>query len=105
MDVGKAILDFMYFLNGIVWGMSAIIVLVGAGLLFTIYSRGIQFRRFGASARNMLYKGAVERGGYKPFAIWCIVMGATVGVGNIAGVATAVRFGGPGAVFWMWVCE
>ncbi|MEM1642695.1 MAG: amino acid carrier protein [Desulfurococcaceae archaeon] len=104
MDIGKALLDFMYFLNGIVWGMPAIITLVGAGLLFTLISRGVQFRKFGTAVKTMVYKGAVERGGYKPFALWCAVMGATVGVGNIAGVATAIRNGGPGAVFWMWVC-
>ncbi|MEM4005586.1 MAG: amino acid carrier protein [Desulfurococcaceae archaeon] len=104
MEIGKVLLDFMYFLNGIVWGMPAIITLVGAGLLFTLLSRGIQFRKFGTVIKNMAYKGAVERGGYKPFAIWSAVMGATVGVGNIAGVATAVHSGGPGAVFWMWVC-
>lgn len=104
MEIGQAIIDFMYFLNGIVWGLPAIITLVGAGLLFTIYSKGIQFRRFPLAIKNMAYRGAKERGGYKPFAIWAAVMGATVGVGNIAGVATAIYKGGPGAVFWMWIC-
>lgn len=104
MEITKALLDFMYFLNGIVWGMPAIITLVGAGLLFTIYAKGIQFRKFVLAVKNMAYRGAKEKGGYKPFAIWCAVMGATVGVGNIAGVATAIRNGGPGAIFWMWVC-
>jgi AGCS family alanine or glycine:cation symporter len=104
LEIGKALLDFMYFLNGIVWGMPAIIVLVGTGLFLTIYGGGLQFRKLPLAFKNLVYKGAAERGGYKPFAIWAAVMGATVGVGNIAGVATAIRMGGPGAIFWMWVC-
>ena len=104
MDIGKALLDVMYFINGLVWGMPIIIMLVGTGLFLLIYAGGVQFRKFHVAVKNMVYRGARERGGYRPFAIWCAVMGATVGVGNIAGVATAIRNGGPGALFWMWIC-
>ena len=104
MDIAKALIDFMYFVNGLVWGMPIIIALVGTGIFLAIYMGLMQIRKFHIAVKNMVYKGVTERGGYKPFAIWCAVMGATVGVGNIAGVATAVRNGGPGAVFWMWIC-
>lgn len=53
--------------------------------------------------KNITYKGAAEKGGYKPLAIWITVMGATVGVGDVAGAATTIHKGGSGAIFWMWI--
>lgn len=104
MDVGKALIDFMYFVNGLVWGLPAIIILAGSGLAVSVLTGFFQVRKFGTVLKNMKYKGERGRGEASPFGIWCAVMGATVGVGNIAGVSTALNLGGAGALFWMWVC-
>ena len=98
-----ALIDFMYFVNGLVWGLPAIIVLLGTGLALTLLLGFMQVRYFGTIVRNMRWKGRRGGGEVHPFKIWAAVMGATVGVGNIAGVSTAVALGGPGALFWMFL--
>jgi AGCS family alanine or glycine:cation symporter len=92
------------YIGGLVWGLPAIIILAGTGLAVGILGGFYQIRKFGTALKTMLYKGTGGRGEVKPFAIWATVMGATVGVGNIAGVSTALNLGGAGALFWMWVC-
>lgn len=92
------------YIDGLVWGLPAIIILAGTGLAVGILGGFYQIRKFGITIKTMLYKGTGGRGEVKPFAIWATVMGATVGVGNIAGVSTALHLGGAGALFWMWVC-
>jgi AGCS family alanine or glycine:cation symporter len=93
-------------LNGYVWGWPMIVLLMGTGLLLTVLSGGIQFRRLGFALREVLGK-ITQRGGGKgnvrPFQAVATALASTVGVGNIAGVATAISIGGPGAVFWLWV--
>ncbi|MEM4823025.1 MAG: amino acid carrier protein [Acidilobaceae archaeon] len=98
-----ALINIMYYINGIVWGLPAIIILLGTGLTLTILLGFIQIRYFGTIVRNMRWKGRRKSGEVHPFKIWAAVMGATVGVGNIAGVSTAVALGGPGALFWMFL--
>lgn len=93
-------------LNGLVWGWPMIVLLVGTGLLLTVLTGAVQFRRLGFALREVLGK-ITRRGGGKgdvrPFQAVATALASTVGVGNIAGVATAIFIGGPGAVFWLWV--
>ncbi len=103
MVVLDTLINIMYFINGLVWGLPAIIVLLGTGLTLTILLGFMQIRYFGTIVRNMRWKGRKGGGEVHPFKIWAAVMGATVGVGNIAGVSTAVALGGPGALFWMFL--
>jgi AGCS family alanine or glycine:cation symporter len=94
------------WLNGFVWGWPMIILLVGTGLLLTVLTGGIQFRRLGTALREVLgklrTKGTGE-GNVTPFQAVATALASTVGVGNIAGVATAITLGGPGALFWLWI--
>ena len=93
--------------NGFVWGVPAIVCIVGAGILLSVRTRFIQFRRFGyamkATLGKLFSKGDAGHGSITPFQAVCTALAATVGTGNIAGVAGAIAIGGPGAVFWMWV--
>ena len=92
-----------------IWGEWMIVLLVGTGILLTIATRGIQVRKLWL-AIVFVFKGAKkseqhnkEQGDISPFAALMTALAATVGNGNIAGVATAIATGGPGAPFWMWV--
>ena len=79
-------------------------VLLGVGLFLTVRLRFVQFRRFGAAVRAMLVRPAPGAGGdLTPFQAFMTALGTSVGTGNIAGVATAIISGGPGALFWIWV--
>ncbi len=98
------IIEWINIIDGLVWGLPMIIILVSTGLTISILGGFFQIRKFGLAVKNMAWKGKRGAGEVHPFKIWAMVMGATIGVGNIAGASTAVRLGGPGAVFWMWVC-
>jgi len=93
--------------NGFVWGLPAIVCIVGAGILLSVRTGFIQFRRFGyamkATLGKLFSKGDAGHGSITPFQAVCTALAATVGTGNIAGVAGAIAIGGPGAVFWMWM--
>lgn len=92
--------DFPFFLQAGILGL----LLVGAGLYFTIRMRGIQFRQFGHFWGALFRSFKPEHSdGISPFAAFATSLAARVGAGNIAGVAIAITLGGPGAVFWMWV--
>jgi len=92
--------------SSFIWGVPAMICIVGVGLLLTIRTRCIQVRKFSASMKNTIGKifdkKAAKDGTMSPFQAVCTALAGTVGTGNIAGVAGAVALGGPGAVFWMW---
>jgi AGCS family alanine or glycine:cation symporter len=92
--------------NGYVWGGPMIVLLIGTGLLLTILTRGVQFSRLAFALREVLGR-LTERqhgeGKLTPFQAVATALASTVGVGNIAGVATAIFLGGPGAIFWLWV--
>jgi AGCS family alanine or glycine:cation symporter len=91
-------------LDSLVWGLPLIILLLGTGLYLTVILRGIQFRALIPALRLALIKRHEEgEGDISHFQALMTALSATVGVGNIAGVATAIAVGGPGAVFWMWV--
>jgi len=94
------------WLNGYVWGWPTIVLLLGTGVLLTIVTGGAQFRYLGRSLHEVLGKITQKRtgaGGVSPFQAVATALASTVGVGNIAGVATAISIGGPGALFWLWV--
>ncbi len=93
--------------NGFVWGVPAITCIVGVGLWLSARTGFIQFRKFGYAIRatvgKIFNKSEAGEGSVTPFQAVCTALAATVGTGNIAGVAGAIAIGGPGAVFWMWV--
>ena len=98
--------SFERTLNGLVWGWPMIVLLLGTGVLLTVLTGFIQFRRLPFALREVLGK-LFERGhgsgSVTPFQAVATALASTVGVGNIAGVATAIHIGGPGALFWLWV--
>lgn len=92
-------------INGFVWGPYMLIGLMGIGVYLTVRTRFIQFAKFGRMWRETMgkafRKGEGAEGDVTPMQAMTVAMGGTVGVGNIAGVATAIAIGGPGAIFWM----
>ena len=94
--------QFVNALNGYVWSMPLIILCLGAGLWFSIRTRFVQVRQIREAVR-LLLSGSTSAAGVSSFQALAMSLSGRVGIGNIAGVATAIAFGGPGAVFWMWV--
>ncbi|MBK49156.1 MAG: sodium:alanine symporter family protein, partial [Acidobacteria bacterium] len=94
------------WLNGYVWGMPMLILLMGTGVVLTVLTRAVQFRYLGFALKEVLGK-LTERttgtGDVSPFQAVSTALASTVGTGNIAGVATALTLGGPGALFWLWL--
>ena len=94
-------------LNDFIWGVPAMICIMGVGIYLTIGTKFIQARKFGYAMKNTLgkvfSKHEAKAGAITPFQAVCTALAATVGTGNIAGVAGAIAIGGPGAVFWMWI--
>ncbi len=90
-------------LNDIVWNPGLVVLLLAAGLYFSFRTRLVQVRRFRLMLRSLFGKKAGDNNGISSFEAFCIALSGRVGTGNIVGVATAIAFGGPGAVFWMWV--
>jgi AGCS family alanine or glycine:cation symporter len=91
------------FLNDLLWSKVLIVGLIAAGAAFTISSRFVQFRYFGAMFGILLQAFHREAGHLSSFQALMLSVAGRVGAGNIAGVAVAITLGGPGAVFWMWV--
>ena len=93
--------------NSFVWGIPAMVCILGVGLYLTVCTKFIQFRKLGYSMKMTLGKifsrTEAKEGALTPFQAVCTALASTVGTGNIAGVAGAIAIGGPGAVFWMWV--
>ncbi|MEZ9142012.1 MULTISPECIES: alanine/glycine:cation symporter family protein [unclassified Shewanella] len=89
-------------INGIVWGPITLCLLVGTGLYLTIRLKLLQVFQL-PFALSLLFKPATGKGDLSSFAALCTALSATIGTGNIVGVATAIKIGGPGALFWMWL--
>lgn len=89
-------------LVGYIWGNALVTLALGAGLYFTLATRGVQFRYFFEMLR-LLKENKQSKDGISSFQAFCLALSGRVGVGNIAGVATAIAAGGPGAIFWMGV--
>lgn len=94
-------------INSVVWGPPMLLLLVGAGILLTIRSRGVQFRKFVYAMKNtvgkVFKKSEAGEGEITPFQAMSTALAGTVGTGNIAGITAAVTLGGPGSLFWLWV--
>ena len=93
--------DILVKIDDVVWGIPTIILILATGLLLTIRCRGIQFTKLGRAFKQIFKKNAGE-GELSGFSALCTALSATIGTGNIVGVATAIVAGGPGALFWMW---
>lgn len=93
--------------NNFVWGVPAMICIIGVGLLLSVRTGFLQIREFPYMLKvtigRMFHKKEAKEGAMTPFQAVCTALAATVGTGNIAGVAGAIAIGGPGAIFWMWV--
>ncbi|MGB5824405.1 MAG: sodium:alanine symporter family protein [Proteocatella sp.] len=87
----------------IAWGPLTIILLVGTGIYLTIGTRFVQFRKMGTAIKSLFEKNEEQEGDISSFQALMTTLAATIGTGNIVGVSSAIVFGGPGAVFWMWV--
>ncbi len=102
-----AVEQFLDAVGAVVWGPVLLILLIGAGLYFTLGTRALAFRRFGLFWRVTF--GALGKkkngntGGITPFQAVSTALASTVGTGNVVGVSAALILGGPGAIFWMWV--
>jgi len=98
--------DFIQKLGDFLWTYIGIAVLIGCAIYFTITTKGVQFRMIGEMIRIMLGKDQ-NNGSYKPkigsFQAFAVSLSSRVGTGNLAGVASAIFVGGPGAIFWMWI--
>lgn len=93
---------FISHLNDIIWSTPFILICIGAGLYFSFRTRFLQVRYFKHMIKLLFTEGSSDKG-VSPFQAFAIAIAGRVGVGNIAGVATAIAMGGPGAVFWMWM--
>lgn len=94
-------------INNFIWGVPAMICIIGVGLFLSVRTGFIQIRKFPYAMKTtfgrMFKKKTAAEGALTPFQAVCTALAATVGTGNIAGVAGAIAIGGPGAVFWMWI--
>lgn len=88
-------------IDNIVWGIPLILLILGCGIFLTIRVGGIQFRKLGLALKYMFKDEKDGSGEISSFAALCTALSATIGTGNIVGVATAIAAGGPGALFWM----
>ena len=102
----ESIIKINQAVNGFIWGVPAMICIIGVGLLLSVRTRFIQVRKFGAALKNTIGKifdkTQAKDGSMSPFQAVCTALAGTVGTGNIAGVAGAIALGGLGAIFWMW---
>ena len=102
----ESIIKINQAVNGFIWGVPAMICIIGVGLLLSVRTRFIQVRKFGEKKKNTIGKifdkTQAKDGSMSPFQAVCTALAGTVGTGNIAGVAGAIALGGPGAIFWMW---
>ncbi|WP_321329635.1 sodium:alanine symporter family protein [uncultured Ilyobacter sp.] len=93
-------------LDSIIWGFPTLFVLVGTGIYLTINLKGIQVSKLVTAFKFLFEKDSnsdSKEGDVSGFAALCTALAATIGTGNIVGVATAIKLGGPGAIFWMWI--
>lgn len=95
------------FVNDVVWGLPALGLILGVGVYLTVRLDAVQLRLFPRAVKQFFAQFRPRPAGEKeisPFQALCTALAATVGTGNLVGVAGAVCLGGPGAVFWMWIC-
>lgn len=93
--------------NGFVWGIPALVLIIGIGIYLSVISGFAQVRYFPLAVRRFakqIFTRSKETHGISGFRAMCTALAATVGTGNIVGVAGAIAVGGPGSIFWMWIC-
>ena len=96
--------NFLSIIDDFIWGLPLIILILATGLFLTFRLKGLQIRRFPLAIRYMFSSDEEDGSGeVSSFAALCTALSATIGTGNIVGVATAIVSGGPGALFWMWM--
>ncbi|MDN3682555.1 sodium:alanine symporter family protein [Vibrio tapetis subsp. quintayensis] len=97
--------SFLQIVDNLVWGPPLLILLVGTGAYFTFRLNLLQFRHLPTALKLVFGKNKDQekQGDISSFAALCTALSATIGTGNIVGVATAIKMGGPGALFWMWL--
>ena len=99
----EALEQILNSIDNIVWGPILLVLLVGTGIMLTIRLRGLQFTKL-PTAIKLIFNGENKGSGdISSFSALCTALSATIGTGNIVGVATAIGAGGPGALFWMWI--
>lgn len=104
LDFHQSLLALLDAIYSLIWGPPLLVLLMGIGIYLTIALKGIQFRYLGYALRLVFGKQSKEgEGDISHFASLMTALAATIGIGNIAGVATAITVGGFGAIFWMWV--
>ena len=90
-------------IDDLVWGVPLIVLILATGIYLTVRLKGMQIRKLPAALRYMVQNEEEGSGEVTSFGALCTAMSATIGTGNIVGVATAIVAGGPGALFWMWI--
>ena len=112
MKKGRVVEQFFATVNSIlvaiddfIWGVPLMVLILAGGILLTVRLRGLQFAKLPRALRYMMKneKGEDAHGEVSSFGALCTALSATIGTGNIVGVATAIVAGGPGAMFWMWL--
>ena len=101
----KTLIELLDTVNGFIWGVPGLILILSVGTILSVRTGWVQFRFFPAAIRQFLSSlKKSDNQGVSSYRALCTALAATVGTGNLAGVAGAIALGGPGAVFWMWVC-
>lgn len=95
--------SFLTQVNDVVWGIPLIVLIIATGILLTVRVKGLQFRKLILAFKYIFQKEENGTGEVSSFGALCTALSATIGTGNIVGVATAIAAGGPGALFWMWI--
>ena len=97
---------YLEIVNHMVWGAPALVLILGVGIYLTLRTGFVQFRLFPRAVRLFFSRltGRKKQGEVSPMQALCTALAATVGTGNLVGVAGAICLGGPGSIFWMWVC-
>ena len=107
MGIINGIYSALMSFSDLLWSKVLIILLVGAGLFFTVKTGFVQFRYFKEQFKLLIDKESIKdaksKGAISSFGAFCISTASRVGTGNIAGIAIAIVGGGPGAIFWMWL--
>ncbi|MGI6217962.1 MAG: alanine/glycine:cation symporter family protein [Coriobacteriales bacterium] len=103
MDVLSAISGFLDAVDNFIWGVPLMVLILFGGILLTVRLHGVQFRRLGKALKYMIKNEEGGTGEVTSFGALCTALSATIGTGNIVGVATAICAGGPGAMLWMWI--
>ncbi|MFA6855978.1 MAG: alanine/glycine:cation symporter family protein [Treponema sp.] len=99
----SAVNSLLNSLDDKVWGLWLIILILATGIMLTVRLRGMQFTKLGRALKSIRRKPDGEHGEVSSLGALCTALSATIGTGNIVGVATAIVAGGPGAMFWMWL--